>query len=1188
MLSDVDREEQEYKKLRQDKEQIYRSAVDAWQKGDVSNALAKLGVVLELDRKAPDSATPAGGARYQSFYNEVRSEHDAMNTAYADARHSLADRNFAKAMGICQGYLDKYPTNAIFQALRYDIEEQQRQELSALIATVDRQVEAEPDMEKRVGILREALEQYPGEPHFERALRLVQDKRDLVNSIVARAHLHEEQGAYGDALNDWEILRSIYLQYPGLKFEVERLQKKRDQQVRIEVRTRLIEQIDSCMHAGDYPRVFELLQGASAEFPLDEELQSLDKLAHQGLERRTEAQRLMTEGQDLCSKQKPVEGIALLRQAYELDDQNPLTGAMLANALIEHAQTLVEGDWKEAEKLAKEAFELSPSHPMAKTLRTLIQDQKRETQVAESVAQARKLQSEGDLSGALNRAEDALGQYPREMRLIQIRDAVQRDLQAQRRQTRRRDLEELRRLESEASSAADALARQTLGAQARALAGKYPEDNEVLTSINTVLQKLNLQKVEVPSQSTGEKAAAGELTQTLGSDATIEVKPSEGNSEAAPTPAQTPVPQTAKPAASTAQAGPATTRPSTLAAKLRSGEAAKKASVSPSPSSSPSWMIRLGQTRVWATLAVVAVVALAFLLRRHKPLEQPAPAAQPVAVQTPAPAPPPEPQLPAVKLSSDSAGGKITLDDQAPAGLENAQWALDRLPAGEHTLKFESAAGSFTAVVSAAPGEIPTLKPPIEAKGLLAVLISSMGGHVHVYSSKSGIKLSLDGQAPQDVPEDGADFTALSAGGHELALSYGGEQYKLAIEASDAPALNAFVESGQNVGTLVIVCGQDKARVFLNGKALDSMTQGGQLRVANLEPKEYTVRVAKAGFQDVPEQKVRVRKGEQARVAFGLLAVPHMGSLEIQGGPPGATVVIDQVVAGTVQPDGTLSLNNVAPGDHVIELRKDRFKPRQLRKHFVAGAAVSLASAEMALDAAPAELKINFAPADAQVMLTKSGESPSKASSGSTLNLPAGTYTLSARTADGVVRTASVELSAGQSRNLDLSLAPEGMSKWSDPEGWKQENKVFVRKGGDFVLYNSAPAGTIVFSAILSKGAILASHRLQWVVNYTDPNNYVLFQIDDNNFYRTDVRAGKRTEVKIPRKGERKGYHTLQIRVTANEIVHQIKQGDLWVVLDRFSLPGTDLSAGKFGFYIPGGDQVTLASFGHYVDLNLK
>ena len=360
LLAEVDRQEQEYRKLRTEKENIHKAAVDAWQKGDVSSALAKLGVVLELDRKAPDSVNRESGAHYQSFYNEVRSEHDAMNTAYAEARRHLADHNFAKAISACQSYLSKYPTNAIFQALRYDIEEQQRQELSALIAQVDRQVEAEPDLDKRVSILREALDQHPGESHFERALRLVQDKRDLVNSIVTRAHLHEEQGAFGDALNDWEILRTIYSQYPGLKFEVERLQKRRDQQSRVDARTRLIDQIDSCLHSSDYSRAFELLQEAKQEFPHDEELQELEKHAQQGVERKTEAQRLITDGQDLCARQKAAEGISLLRQAYELDENNTLARAVLANALVEQAQSMVESDWHEAEKVIQRSFRSEP------------------------------------------------------------------------------------------------------------------------------------------------------------------------------------------------------------------------------------------------------------------------------------------------------------------------------------------------------------------------------------------------------------------------------------------------------------------------------------------------------------------------------------------------------------------------------------------------------------------------------------------------------------------------------------------------------------------------------------------------------------------------------------------------------------------------------------------------------------
>src|SRR5271165_6271763 len=492
LLAEVDRQEQEYKKLRQEKEQIHRAAMDAWHKGDVSNALAKLGVVLDLDRRAPDSVNRESGANYQSFYNEVRSEHDAMNTAYAEARRNLAEHNFRKAMDACQAYLTKYPNNAIFQALKYDIEEQQRQELSAFIASIDRQVEGEHDLDKRVNILREALDLHPGESHFEGALRLVQDKRDLVNSIVARAHLHEEQAAFTDALNDWEILRTIYSQYPGLKFEVERLQKRRDQQARLESRTQLIEQIDSRLHSSDYARVFELLQVAETEFPNDEELRELQKHAQQGVERKTESQRLLAEGQQLCAQRKTAEGIRLLRQAFEMDENNSVARAVLANTLVEQAQTLVETDWREAEKLAKEAFTLTPAHPMAKTLRTLILDQKREAYVAECVSQARKLQTSGDLASALSRVEEALSAYPREMRLIQIRDALQRDLQAQLRQVRRRDLDELRHLESEAESASDALAKQTLGSRARELADKYIEDEEVLSSANTLLQKLKL------------------------------------------------------------------------------------------------------------------------------------------------------------------------------------------------------------------------------------------------------------------------------------------------------------------------------------------------------------------------------------------------------------------------------------------------------------------------------------------------------------------------------------------------------------------------------------------------------------------------------------------------------------------------------------------------------------------------
>src|SRR5207245_2282759 len=58
MLGEIDRQEREYQQLRSEKEQLYQSAMSAWQSGDVSGALAKLERVVDLDRKIPDSSTP--------------------------------------------------------------------------------------------------------------------------------------------------------------------------------------------------------------------------------------------------------------------------------------------------------------------------------------------------------------------------------------------------------------------------------------------------------------------------------------------------------------------------------------------------------------------------------------------------------------------------------------------------------------------------------------------------------------------------------------------------------------------------------------------------------------------------------------------------------------------------------------------------------------------------------------------------------------------------------------------------------------------------------------------------------------------------------------------------------------------------------------------------------------------------
>ena len=882
------------------------------------------------------------------------------------------------------------------------------------------------------------------------------------------------------------------------------MEKTRDQQSRTESKSRLLEQINILLHSGDYSRALDLLQDAARELPHDAELSELEKRAQDGVKRNAEAQRLITESQELFAQQKSTEAIQLLREAYELDKTNALARAILANALVEHAHSVLETDWLGAETLANQALALNPAHPTAKTILNAIVEQKETSSVEDWVSQARKLQSSGDLMAALAWVAEGLAVHPHNPRLLQIQDEIQRDQGARRRQARRSDLEDLRRMELEIDKAPDVAAKQALAERIQAMAARYWTDGEILSIANGLLQRLGL----VPESSTASPHGAG-----------------------APVIFHVPRSSPPKPASPDTSQIPATRIP--------------PAEVT--PSSVPSGNIPGGD---------VPAAAI-------PPTTVP-PSTLPDQVLTS----PQEPQF-----TSPQSASVPALEPSAPAaGTSPSQ---PKQPARSNSITLVLVCSSAVTIILLAAIFFFARKHHTPPVGKTPVLAPTVSGPA--VPAPTGPAPSSAASAPvQATPEPSPPALRSSSdtGAGEVTPD------------NEPPA-----QSGHSLGTLLVVAGQDDARVLLNGKLQPQLTQAGQLRIPNLELKNYVVQVSKSGFQDPPQQEVRIRKGEEARLIFTLQPQPQpqpqqprLASLTIQGGTPGTTVYVDQTPVGAIQPDGTLSVSTVSPGDHTVELRKAQFKTREINKHFVEGGAVSLIAADATLEAAPGELKITFGPADAKVAIVK-GDLLTLVGSGVPLSLAPGTYTLTGRTADGFTRSATLEVIAGQSRSLNLSLAPSGMANWDDPGAWKQEKDSFIRKGGDFVLYGDVPAsGLFAFSAMLAKG-----HLLQWVLNYTDPQNYVLFQVDDSNFYRTVIRNGQKTdEVIVPDKSDKRSLRMLHIRVSATEIVHQIRHGDNWIVLDRWTQPGTNLSMGKFGFYIPGDDQVALSSFTHYADLNIR
>jgi tetratricopeptide (TPR) repeat protein len=926
------------------------------------------------------------------------------------------------------------------------------------------------------------------------------------------------------------------------KLRLERLEKTPDQEVRAESKTQIVEQINGCLRSGDYSRALELLRSSAAEFPNDEELSDLEKRAQDGIKSSAEANRLITESQELFAQSKSPEAIQLLRKAYELDKNNSLARAILANALVEHAQSMVETNWLEAETLTNQALTLNPAHPTAKTILGLIVRKKETGSVEDWVSQARKLQSSGDLFAALGWVAEGLAVHPHDPKLLQLQDEIQRDQDARRRQARRGDLDDLRRMQKEIDGATDIAAKQALAVRIQTVAAKHWTDGEILSIANALLLRLGLVSEERSEGSPRGKGAALILH--------------------VPRPnAPKPLPDRNKAPLSTVASG----------------------SVPPRPALS--------------TQATTKEVAASSVLETPVPQEQVLPIVPPKQV-TPSPV-----------LSNPTPAEDVPTGIVPPSKIPLRTPPRGKLRASPTKTQFPTQQASPVSAVEpfvtttkfASPSPLP--KQPERSNSTRLVVVSSVAAIILVGAL---LLFTRKHQGPRIVTTPAATPTASAPTPSAPIASVppvsapapvvSGPAEPEPEKSSPAPPVSSdtasrvapdnqpAAEPSQNHGTLVVVAGQDNAKVFLNGKLQPQLTQTGQLRLPNLEPKEYVVQISKTGFQDSPRQKIRVRKGEEARLIFNLQPQPRLDSLTIQGGTPGTTVLVDQTPIGSVQPDGTLLVSTVNPGDHTVELRKDRFKPRQFKKHFVAGGAIMFAPADVALEAVPSELKITFTPTDASVAIVK-GDFLKLVSSGVPLNVAAGTYTLTARTSDRFTRSSTFEVVAGQSRILDLSLAPNGMSKWEDPSSWKHEGDSFTRKGGDFVLYGVVPAsGTFAFSAMLTKG-----HLLQWVLDYTDPKNYVLFQIDDNNFYRSVIHNGEKTdEIIVPHKGDKKSFRTLQIRVSSTELIHEIKQGDRWTVLDRWTQPGTNLSLGKFGFHIPGNDQITISSFAHYADLNIR
>ena len=515
--------------------------------------------------------------------------------------------------------------------------------------------------------------------------------------------------------------------------------------------------------------------------------------------------------------------------------------------------------------------------------------------------------------------------------------------------------------------------------------------------------------------------------------------------------------------------------------------------------------------------------------------------------------------------------------------LMEGQFYLPDAAAGHHDLVVEGPQGSLSVSFEVQPGAGPQVTGPVQAKSALGVVVTNGKNGLKAFSSDPNLPVSEAGQPLGSIEPGGLDLSQLPAGDHTLTLGAGRDAKSVVVGVGAGPGLVAYLKRDVEAGTLVVIAGEDGATVYLNGREQSRKTRGGQLRIPFLSVRSYRVKVTKEGFEPSEEKTAQVLKGAETKVGFTLNPVVSGATLLARDLPAGTEVWVAGHKLGTAGADGSVRVG-VEAGAHNIELRREGYETAQVRRQFPQGGAVELTAAEAGLKALQAKLTLMRSPSNAEVRIRREGDATFQVVRESELNLPAGTYTLVGSAADHQQKTETVSLNPGETKSVSLTLPSSatptaktvGLDAFQDISQWQRTAEWSTRRGGGFSIFGQSPMrGTVVFSATRRRGG-----ELQWFVDYRDSGNYLLFDIGNKDFRVVQVRDGKRQELRKTRHNiKNTNYFTVSVEVTPDYVVQRFFENNQWQMLDSHEDKSRNLTEGRFGFYIPGNDEIGVRNF---------
>jgi eukaryotic-like serine/threonine-protein kinase len=1159
LLREIDREEREGRKLQAEKEQLYEAALANYRGGEISTALNKLERALELARHAQGGTAAGTDAQYQSLYKQIRQEYEQAQSLYRRGRQLLDERDYAKVIALCDEHLAKNASDPLFQALKLEAEEMERQEQTSAIGDVNRRLDAETDLDRKVQILEEASTQYPKEPHFKQSLKLLRDRRDLVTSIINRAHQFEERGQFSESISQWEIVRSIHPLQPGLATGLQQLRQKVEEGERESAKARRMSDFDRLLAAGNYAAAREAASEALSQFPDDTELAGLLRLAEEGIERCTKAQHLMEEGQILAARSDYAAGLPKLREAVQLDDRNPARRTALVSALLEQSRATMDSNWRQAEPLVDEALKSSPSDPVARSLSALIQEHKAREAVSDVLQEVRRLQAAGEAAGALAAVERGLALVPRDQRLRQLELTlhgalgipVRRDVT---------DAGEQPLVPPEPTVARDPLNETVL---------HPPTPSSGLVSVPHASDELSATVVSPPPPTPplSDSAPPVSASPPSGAGAKAANKTRKGTPYAAMAVAAAIVLVAAALAAIRfIQQQPAA--PKKQEAVVSAGQVPVEISaningahlaVDGDAVSSTPLLLKPGRHQLTAALDGYLPVSQVLNVTANQQ--------QPMKVRldlVPAPA--------SINVSSALKTGQVLLDTET-ISLQEGNLIKGDIKPGDHTLKIvENGKELVSIAFNFQPAALVNLNGPLQAKDFPAVVVSSMGRTAKVWAS-AGLKGGRTGSAAQSIAPEGLILENVTSGNDGFVIDDGKNSHTLAIDATPTPTLTVSLGSERTTGTVVVHANVPDAKVMINGVALKRPMANG-VRIVNLEPNAYRFKVVAPGFQDSVEQTVEIKQGDSKNLQFALLPVVRKGLLALDKFPADAEVLVDGSKVGNTGSDGTFRAEVVA-GSHSLTFRKSGYEDLNVTREFKADATLAL-SGDL-LVRVPGSVTFRITPPNAKISYHREGESQiHDATNGQTIPLRPGTYEVTAEADKFKSRLQSVTVQSGKLSVVEWTLATvekhetnngrtiantlQAPGAWTVVDGWWEH----VAPDFGWFRINQGEITLDILRQSTKTLFIKKSKRVEWAIDYQDDGNHISYTMDEHQLHRKAFVGGVAgPELKVAHGMEALKVYRLKFEIGPERIVVRDRNGK---VLDEYVRPKPETPLGKFGF----------------------